>query len=96
MVSIRQRVSGAGSSADQRHESPHRHRSPGALLSTYDEDAGAHFVAECGAAAYVTKSAFGPDRLRDVWKWTERGKMPPQSHLVKRDPSADLVNACEL
>ena len=33
------------------------------LLSTYDEDAGAHFVAESGAAAYVTKSAFGPDRL---------------------------------
>jgi DNA-binding NarL/FixJ family response regulator len=37
------------------------------LLSTYDEDAGAAFVAECGAAAYVTKSAFGPDRLREVW-----------------------------
>ena len=37
------------------------------LLSTYDEDAGAHFVAECGAAAYVTKSAFGPDRLRERW-----------------------------
>ena len=37
------------------------------LLSTYDEDAGALFVAECGAAAYVTKSAFGPDRLREVW-----------------------------
>jgi DNA-binding NarL/FixJ family response regulator len=37
------------------------------LLSTYDEDAGAHFLAECGAAAYVTKSAFGPDRLREVW-----------------------------
>ena len=37
------------------------------LLSTYDEDAGAIFVAECGAAAYVTKSAFGPDQLRDVW-----------------------------
>jgi len=37
------------------------------LLSTYDEDAGAHFLAECGAAAYVTKSAFGPERLRDVW-----------------------------
>ena len=33
------------------------------LLSTYDEDAGEHFVAESGAAAYVTKSAFGPDRL---------------------------------
>jgi DNA-binding NarL/FixJ family response regulator len=37
------------------------------LLSTYDEDVGARFVAECGAAAYVTKSAFGPDRLRAVW-----------------------------
>jgi len=37
------------------------------LLSTYDEDAGARFIAECPAAAYVTKSAFGPDRLRQVW-----------------------------
>jgi len=37
------------------------------LLSTYDDDAGAHFVAESGAAAYVTKSAFGPDRLRQAW-----------------------------
>ena len=38
------------------------------LLSTHDEDAGAHFVAECGAVAYVTKSAFGPDRLRGAWR----------------------------
>jgi DNA-binding NarL/FixJ family response regulator len=38
------------------------------LLSTFDEDAVAGVVAECGAAAYVTKSAFGPDRLRDVWE----------------------------
>jgi DNA-binding NarL/FixJ family response regulator len=37
------------------------------LLSTYDEDAGARFIAECGAAAYVTKSAFGPDRLLGAW-----------------------------
>ncbi len=37
------------------------------LLSTYDEDAGNQFVAESGAAAYVTKSALGPDRLRVVW-----------------------------
>jgi len=37
------------------------------LLSTYDEDAGEDFVAVSGAAAYVTKSAFGPDRLEDVW-----------------------------
>ena len=37
------------------------------LLSTYDEDAGARFIEECGAAAYVTKSAFGPDRLVEAW-----------------------------
>ncbi|WP_404380425.1 response regulator transcription factor [Knoellia locipacati] len=37
------------------------------LLSTHDEGAGAPFVAECGAAAYVTKSALGPDRLVEVW-----------------------------
>jgi DNA-binding NarL/FixJ family response regulator len=37
------------------------------LLSTYDEEAGVEFVAESGAAGYVTKSAFGPDRLEDAW-----------------------------
>ena len=37
------------------------------LLSTYDEDAGAQFVAESGASAYVTKSSFGCDRLREAW-----------------------------
>lgn len=37
------------------------------LLSTYDEDAGEDFIAECGAAAYLTKSAFGPERLEDMW-----------------------------
>jgi DNA-binding NarL/FixJ family response regulator len=37
------------------------------LLSTYDEETGASFVAETGAAAYVTKAAFGPDRLEEVW-----------------------------
>lgn len=42
------------------------------LLSTYDEDAGAHFVSDSGAAAYVTKSAFGPDRLREAWTVASR------------------------
>ncbi len=37
------------------------------LLSTYDDDAGAQFVAESGAVAYVTKSAFGPELLRKAW-----------------------------
>ena len=42
------------------------------LLSTYDEDAGEHFVAESGATAYVTKSAFAPDLLEEVWSTAGR------------------------
>jgi DNA-binding NarL/FixJ family response regulator len=37
------------------------------LLSTYDEEAGESFVAESGAAGYVTKAALGPDRLTAAW-----------------------------
>jgi DNA-binding NarL/FixJ family response regulator len=37
------------------------------LLSTHDQDAGDRFAAESGAAAYVTKWSFGPDRLEDLW-----------------------------
>jgi len=37
------------------------------LLSTYDADTADGFVSESGAAAYVTKADFGPDRLADVW-----------------------------
>jgi CheY-like chemotaxis protein len=36
------------------------------LLSTYDED---EFDREgCGAASYVPKGAFGPDRLQHEWQ----------------------------
>ena len=45
-------------------------RQPGTvvlLLSTYDDEAGESFVTESGAAAYVAKAAFGPDRLEEVW-----------------------------
>ena len=37
------------------------------LLSTYEEDELAELARECGASAYVPKSAFDPDRLTDVW-----------------------------
>ncbi len=37
------------------------------LVSTYDEREFAERVAGSGAAAYVTKSAFGPERLAAVW-----------------------------
>jgi DNA-binding NarL/FixJ family response regulator len=35
------------------------------LLSTYDEDQ--FDLAGCGAAAYVAKASFGPDRLASAW-----------------------------
>jgi DNA-binding NarL/FixJ family response regulator len=37
------------------------------LLSTYEEAEYAPRAAECGAATYIPKSSFGPDRLEDAW-----------------------------
>jgi DNA-binding NarL/FixJ family response regulator len=40
------------------------------LLSTYDEDDWDGQAQECGAVAYVAKSAFGPGTLTAVWAVT--------------------------
>ncbi|MGS0687869.1 hypothetical protein ACVBEQ_22375, partial [Nakamurella sp. GG22] len=37
------------------------------LLSSYDEAEFADLTDDCGAAAYVSKSSFGPDRLAEEW-----------------------------
>lgn len=37
------------------------------LLSTYEEEEYAPRAAECGAAAYIPKGVFGPDRLEAAW-----------------------------
>jgi len=37
------------------------------LLSTYEEAEYAPRAEECGAAAYIPKSEFGPDRLESAW-----------------------------
>lgn len=37
------------------------------LLSTYEEDEYGDRARQCGAFAYVPKSAFDPDRLAGVW-----------------------------
>jgi DNA-binding NarL/FixJ family response regulator len=37
------------------------------LLSTYEEEEYAPRAAECGAAAYIPKASFGPDRLESAW-----------------------------
>ncbi len=38
------------------------------LLSTYEEEEYAPRAAECGAAAYIPKASFGPDRLEAAWE----------------------------
>jgi len=43
------------------------HRPVVLLLSTYEEEEYAPRAAECGAAAYIPKSVFGPDRLEAAW-----------------------------
>ena len=40
------------------------------LLSTYDEDDWDGQAQECGAVAYLAKSAFGPETLTAVWAVT--------------------------
>ena len=37
------------------------------LLSTYEEAEYGPRVAECGAATYIPKSSFGPERLEQAW-----------------------------
>jgi DNA-binding NarL/FixJ family response regulator len=37
------------------------------LLSTYEEEEYAPRATECGAAAYIPKAVFGPDRLEAAW-----------------------------
>ena len=43
------------------------------LLSTYEEAEYAPRAAECGAAAYIPKAVFGPDRLEQAWAAVSAG-----------------------
>ena len=38
------------------------------LVSTYEEAEYAPRAAECGAAAYIPKAVFGPERLESAWE----------------------------
>jgi DNA-binding NarL/FixJ family response regulator len=38
------------------------------LLSTYEEEEYAPRAAEVGAASYISKSSFGPERLAEAWQ----------------------------
>jgi CheY-like chemotaxis protein len=44
------------------------------LLSSYDEAEFLDMTPDCGAAAYIPKSAFGPDRLEETWAMTSRSR----------------------
>ena len=52
------------------------------LLSTHDEDD--FDLSGCGAAAYVSKSALSPARLRQVW--TGRGAQQAREQTPERTP----------
>lgn len=43
------------------------------LVSTYEEEEYAPRAAECGAAAYIPKSALEPERLADAWAGARSG-----------------------
>ena len=43
------------------------------LLSTYEESEYGPRAAECGAAAYIPKSSFEPDRLATAWSEATQG-----------------------
>ena len=45
------------------------------LLSSYDEAEFLDMTPDCGSSAYVPKSAFGPDRLEEVWAATTRSRL---------------------
>jgi DNA-binding NarL/FixJ family response regulator len=44
------------------------------MVSTYEADEYAPRAAEAGAAAYIPKSEFEPDRLSEAWAAAERGE----------------------
>ncbi|MGH2812571.1 MAG: response regulator [Actinomycetota bacterium] len=43
------------------------------VLSTYEAEEYAPQVAEAGAADYIPKSEFGPDRLAESWEAAQKG-----------------------
>ena len=45
------------------------------LMSSYDEAEFLDMTPDCGSSAYVPKSAFGPDRLEEVWAATTRSRL---------------------
>ena len=56
-----------GLEATRRILADHASRIVVLLLSTYEEAEFGPRIAECGAAAFISKSAFGPDRLEAAW-----------------------------
>lgn len=44
------------------------------ILLSYDEAEFLDMTPDCGAAAYIPKSAFGPDRLAETWAVTSRSR----------------------
>ena len=53
------------------------------LLSTYEAAEYAPRAAECGAAAYIPKSEFSPDRLEEAWNEASAAGSPSVSSFSR-------------
>lgn len=54
------------------------------LLSTYDQDE--FDLSGCGAAAYLAKAAFGPDRLAAAWAAATNPSIHPEAPAGRTKP----------
>jgi DNA-binding NarL/FixJ family response regulator len=61
------------------------------LVSTYDEDDVGEEASACGAAAYVAKSAFEPDRLAAEWASATAPRSPGPGTLAAGTLAAGIV-----
>ncbi|HEY5845935.1 MAG TPA: tannase/feruloyl esterase family alpha/beta hydrolase [Nakamurella sp.] len=70
----------------------------GKLTRLYEVEGGSHFEDLYGQQPGLLRPMLPcfRDAFEALEQWTQDGTRPPPSHLVQRDPSADLVNTCDI
>jgi len=70
----------------------------GAMTRLYEVEGGSHFEARYSLDPILLRPTL--PCFREAFplleRWTKNGELPPTSHLVTRDPSADPLNICDL
>jgi hypothetical protein len=80
------------------YEAMIKNQGRGRMARLYEIEGGSHFEGLYGQHPDLLRPMLPcfRDAFEALEKWTEKGKTPPASHLVHRDPTADLVNTCNL